>query len=386
MENVQDYSAANLKVHPRNTEFFDDISGKEYENFRDSIKDEGILTPLIVAGDMTLLSRHQRLKAAQEIGIRTVPVIIRQEVQDEDDKLRLLLVANFGRTYDSDEKKRKVAVEYVKLRGLKNGHKLCDNRKALTQDDIAKELGVSVRTLNEMLAIERKLTPEVKELLDTGAFTKTAASKILVKLSEEDQAELLSRFGERISKGVTQNQLDDYVKQINTLKEARNDLELKIEELESQLDSVASDDELEDLRKQKESLDEKYRKQYERSQAYIKEIEIRDKEIKELKEREPEVIEKVVEMPAPETETVTKLKRQVRELENQLMDAKIEVNRATTIVPELGFADFRVRVYDEAARLQFPLEQLNEAVIRRNDIIRGIKPYFSAVLLDLEGR
>ena len=81
------------------------------------------------------------------------------------------MAANFGRSKNDDTKKRKVAFEYVKLRGLKNGQKLCDNRKAsLTQDEIAKELGVSVRTLNEMLEIERKLTPEIKEILDSGGF------------------------------------------------------------------------------------------------------------------------------------------------------------------------------------------------------------------------
>lgn len=41
-----------LKVHPRNTEFFDDISGSEYEEFKNSIKEEGIISEIIVSPDM----------------------------------------------------------------------------------------------------------------------------------------------------------------------------------------------------------------------------------------------------------------------------------------------------------------------------------------------
>ncbi len=108
-----------------------------------------------------------------------------------NEKLKLLLAANFGRTKNDEAKQRKIATEYVALCGFKNGEmgngrKLSDNHKAtLTQAEIALQLGVSVPTLNEMLAIERKLTPEIKEMLDNGVFTKSTASKILTKLSAE---------------------------------------------------------------------------------------------------------------------------------------------------------------------------------------------------------
>ena len=52
----------------------------------------------------------------------------------------------------------------------------------------------------------------------------------------------------------------------------------------------------------------------------------------------------------------------------------------------LGFSDFRVRIYDEAARLQFAQGQMSEAVNKKADIIRAIKPYFKIILLDLESR
>lgn len=118
-----------LKVHPRNTEFFDDISGSEYEEFKNSIKEEGIISEIIVSPDMTIISGHQRYKAAKELGIKIVPIRIREDLIDEDKKLKVLLAANFGRSKNDDKKQRKVAVEYVKLCGYGNG----GDRKAQAQ-------------------------------------------------------------------------------------------------------------------------------------------------------------------------------------------------------------------------------------------------------------
>ncbi len=62
------------------------------------------------------------------------------------------------------------------------------------------------------------------------------------------------------------------------------------------------------------------------------------------------------------------------------------VEAAETALFSLGFTDFRVRVYDKAARLQFPAEQIETAAAKRDAIVEYIKPYFETVLLDMEGR
>ena len=41
-----------------------------------SIKSEGILVPLLVAGDMTVLDGHRRLASARKLGMQSVPCII----------------------------------------------------------------------------------------------------------------------------------------------------------------------------------------------------------------------------------------------------------------------------------------------------------------------
>ena len=52
----------------------------------------------------------------------------------------------------------------------------------------------------------------------------------------------------------------------------------------------------------------------------------------------------------------------------------------------LGFTDFRVRVFHEAARIQLSPEQMAEALKRREDILARLKKYFDIVLLDMETR
>ena len=52
----------------------------------------------------------------------------------------------------------------------------------------------------------------------------------------------------------------------------------------------------------------------------------------------------------------------------------------------LGYTDFRVRVFHGAARLQLPRGQMERAVREAEAIQAALKPYFTPILLDLEGR
>ena len=62
------------------------------------------------------------------------------------------------------------------------------------------------------------------------------------------------------------------------------------------------------------------------------------------------------------------------------------VEGAETALFALGFTDFRVRLYDEAARLQLPKGQLAKAVEQRQAIRQALAPWFDVVLLDTQTR
>lgn len=62
------------------------------------------------------------------------------------------------------------------------------------------------------------------------------------------------------------------------------------------------------------------------------------------------------------------------------------VENAENTLFSLGFTNFRVRVYHNAARLQFPQTQMELLMEKRLEILTLLKPYFEIVLLDMETR
>ncbi len=59
---------------------------------------------------------------------------------------------------------------------------------------------------------------------------------------------------------------------------------------------------------------------------------------------------------------------------------------AEMILFSLGFSDLRVRKMGDAARIQVPAAQMEAVVSARDRIVRELKKYYSAVVLDLEAR
>jgi uncharacterized protein len=64
--------------------------------------------------------------------------------------------------------------------------------------------------------------------------------------------------------------------------------------------------------------------------------------------------------------------------------ARVEAAEAALFA--MGFSDFRVRVYGEAARLQFRAADFGSVVEHREEILAGVQPHFETVLLDLQPR
>ena len=64
--------------------------------------------------------------------------------------------------------------------------------------------------------------------------------------------------------------------------------------------------------------------------------------------------------------------------------SRVEGAEATLFA--MGFTDFRARVLGQAAKLQFPAEQLPLAAQRHAELARALSPWFSEVLLDLNPR
>ncbi len=63
-----------------------------------------------------------------------------------------------------------------------------------------------------------------------------------------------------------------------------------------------------------------------------------------------------------------------------------KVEGAETVLAELGFSDFRVRVFHGSAKVQLKAEQMAQFLAERQHITEALKPYFDIVLLDMQAR
>ena len=230
---MQQFNIDELKPHPRNNEFFDDISGEKWEELLESIRKRikdnkrGNIEPIIITQDKVIVSGHQRVRAFKELKIPTIEAEIRI-YKSEDDVLLDLLESNIRRRGEIGGSAKKVGKrikELERLYGIQNGgdrgnqYKVAEpNNSALakSQSDLATQMGISVDTLQnyKMLA---DMIPELDELVTTGIVTKTTALAIMRNLSEDEQVELISSMD--TTKKITKNEVQKYINEIKQLKE-----------------------------------------------------------------------------------------------------------------------------------------------------------------------
>ena len=71
----------------------------------------------------------------------------------------------------------------------------------------------------------------------------------------------------------------------------------------------------------------------------------------------------------------------------QITEAGLQkVEQAEGALFQLGFTDFRVRVFHNAARIQLPKDQMERGLSMRQEILAQLRLLFDGVFLDLEGR
>lgn len=228
-----------LRPHPRNSEFFDDISGGKWEELLNSIKfrvdagQRGNIDPIIVTQNMVIVSGHQRVRAFKELGIRTIEGEIKQ-YGSEDEVLLDLIETNIRQRGDVGGSAKKVGKrikELERIYGIQNGgdRKSEPNSSELkkSQSDLAAQMGISVDTLQnyKMLA---DMIPELSDLVDTGIVTKTTALAMMKQLPEEDQINLISNLTS--GKKYTQKQISEAIQEYKEKQSV--DIQKKDEEIQ----------------------------------------------------------------------------------------------------------------------------------------------------------
>ena len=80
MDKVQWVKPEQVQVNPKNRDFFKEESEESLKRLREDVQQRGILVPLVAKMDGMLLAGHNRLRIAQELSLKVIPV---QYVQSE---------------------------------------------------------------------------------------------------------------------------------------------------------------------------------------------------------------------------------------------------------------------------------------------------------------
>ncbi len=154
------------------------------QELADSIKEQGILEPLIVrkvAEGYELIVGERRWRAAQKAGLREVPVLVRE--MEGRDVLEVSLIENLQR---EDLNPLEAADAYRRLM----------EEFGLSQEELGARLGKDRTTVTNTLRL-LKLPPEVKDQLLQNRISSGHARAILSLETREKQKELCTLIMEK---------------------------------------------------------------------------------------------------------------------------------------------------------------------------------------------
>ena len=153
---------------------------------KESIENCGILTPLLVRplkdGSYEIISGHRRKHAAQMLGLKTVPVIIRK--MGYDDAIVTMVDANLQRDIILPSEKAfayKMKLDAMKRQAgrpsQKNSGQNDQNFGKVSRDVLAEEVGESSKQIQRYIRLT-ELIPELLDMVDAKKLNFTIAVDI----------------------------------------------------------------------------------------------------------------------------------------------------------------------------------------------------------------
>jgi len=177
-EMVKRIPVAEIKANPHQPRT--DFNQEALEDLTNSIKEHGILQPLIVTlseSGYQLIAGERRLRAAHILGLETVPAVVREA--EEQQKLELALVENLQRKNLNPIEE---AVAFQRLIDEFN----------LTQDEVAKKVGKSRTAVTNILRLLTLPTDIQKALINEKINYSIA--RVLVGLPPEQRLPFFNKI------------------------------------------------------------------------------------------------------------------------------------------------------------------------------------------------
>lgn len=197
------------KIQPFHDHPFHLYEGERLEDMVASVKEHGILNPVIVQkmeGGYEMLSGHNRWNAAKEAGLKEIPAIVKTDLTEEEAYVYVietnLMQRSFSDLLISEKaavlkaryekgscqgKRNDILQEIAKLEGkeslLTSGH---SDQKLTTRDQIGAEYDLSGSSVGRLLKLNDLIKP-FKDMVDRGAlYTKVALQLAFLPEAEQE--------------------------------------------------------------------------------------------------------------------------------------------------------------------------------------------------------
>ena len=182
-----------IKLHPFEGHPFQVKDNEEMEHLAESIKEQGILTPLVVRslpnGEYEVISGHRRLHACKKTGVNTVPAFVCS--MDRDKAAIALVDSNLHREHILPSEK---AFAYkLKMEAMSHQGTSGQPGQKWTRDEIAEKSSDSARQVQRYIRLT-KLQTELLQMVDEGKIALTPAVE-LSYLRKEEQKALINAMG-----------------------------------------------------------------------------------------------------------------------------------------------------------------------------------------------
>jgi ParB-like chromosome segregation protein Spo0J len=191
-----------LKPHPLNAILYEKPTAEDqaFRQLLDSVRQNGILQPLVIRNDGTILSGHRRHAAALSLGLCQVPVQVKE---GEDDRVLLVEYNRYRHKSISELMREAELIESVvaeraaiaKARpGMARDESLPEESKVGRTDEIVSaSIGMKARTFNKAKAVyeaakTNENAKEKLEKLDRGEMSIDAAYKAIRTLLPADES------------------------------------------------------------------------------------------------------------------------------------------------------------------------------------------------------
>ena len=183
------------ELHPFEGHPFKVLDDELMEQTVESIRQIGIVSPLIVRSDpeggYEILSGHRRLHAAELAGLETVPVIVKE--MDDDAAVIFMVDSNLQRENILPSERAfsyKMKLEAMKHQGARSDLTSCQVGTKLRADEqMASEMNESARTIQRFIRLTN-LIPEILDMVDEKKIAFNPAVE-LSYLKPEEQKDFL---------------------------------------------------------------------------------------------------------------------------------------------------------------------------------------------------